>query len=151
MLVVLKNKEIAEKWDLFKDVLRSSIPRTPDMLPNWLTDCLFSALSGSIQLWLCYDQRLGEDKFYCAFVTKILTDELTGQTAMLVYALKVFSKATHETRIEDMKTLAKICRVKKIKRITAFCLSKVSLNALKKAFPDLEMSYYCSIPVGDEK
>ena len=151
MLVVLKNREIAEKWELFKDVLRSSIPKTPDLVPDWLTNCLFSAMCGSLQFWLGYDERLGEDRFYCAFVTKIVADELTGQKAMLIYAMKVFNKATHETRIEDLRTLGRICKVKGIKRITAFCLSKVSYNALKKAFPNLEMTYYCSIPIGEEK
>lgn len=134
-------------WDLFKDVLRSSIPRTPDMLPNWLTDSLYLALVGRIQLWLCYDPSAGKDQFYCAFVTKIVTDELTGQSAMLIYALKVYTKASRQVRNEDLKTLEKVCQAKGIRRITAFCLKASTMNSLKKAFPQLEVSYFCSIPV----
>lgn len=149
MLVVLPNKEIPKMWDVFKDVLCSSIPQTPDMLPNWLTDSLYLALTGRIQLWLGYDPKMGKDYFYCAFVTKIVADELTGQMAMLIYAMKVFARSTRQTRNEDLQTIQKVCAAKGIRRITAFCLSQGSVNALKKAFPNLELAYFCSIPVID--
>lgn len=152
MLVVLQNKQIADRWPLFREVLQSCIPPTKDMNPNWLSTCLWQALTGRIQLWLNYSGEKEDDDFYAAFVTKKMYDELTGQSALLVYAIKVFKMVSKEVRIGDMQTLAKIAKTEGFQRVTAFCSSQVVLNAMKKAFPNLEISYYVSVPIeGDDK
>lgn len=150
MLVVLPNKEVSKRWDIFKDVLRSSIPRTKDVLPTWLTDSLYLALCGRIQCWLAWDPQDGEDEFYAAFITKKVADELTGQSALLIYALKVYKKARREVRLEDLQTLQRVARSYGIQRITAYCLSRLSVNALKKAFPQLEEISFVTIPIEEK-
>lgn len=149
MLVVLKNKEIAERWDIFKEVLRS-VPRTPDMLPNWLTNCLYMALNGELQCWLAIDQRKPKnDEFYAAFITQKTVDGITGQKALLVYAFMVFGEADKRTRIEDVRTLGRAARADGIQRLVAFCPNPISANILKKAFPNSEAIPYVTVPLGD--
>lgn len=147
MLVVLPSKEVSERWAIFKECLRNSIPRTKDMLPNWLSDSLFLALTGRIQCWLAYDPADKEDEFYAAMVTKKVSDELTGQSALLIYAAQVFKRARKEVRLEDLQTLRRIAKSYEIQRITAYCLSPVTANLLQKAFPELERITFVSIPI----
>lgn len=151
MLVVLPNKEVAEHWDVFKEVLRTCVPITQDMLPNWLTECLFLAMCGRIQCWLAFDPLMKKDEFYAAFITKKVTDELTGQSALLVYAIQVFAKASRETRIKDMQTLGDIALSMGVRRITAYCLSPVIANALRKAFPEIEETTFLAVPLHKEE
>lgn len=150
MLVVLQNKEIRDRWDLFKDVLRSSVPITKDMLPNWLIECLYLALTGRIQCWVAFDPQDKKDEFYTAFITKKVVDEITGQNALLVYAIKVFKRVRKEVRVEDMKTFGRIASSYGAKRITAFCPFKTVENSLRKAFPHVNITPFISVPIEDE-
>lgn len=149
MLVALTNDKVVERWPLFREVLRNSVPVSKDMLPDWTTNCLYEALCGRIQLWLCFDpsSEAGKrDEFYCALVTKRLTDELSGQGALLIYALQVFNKASRECRHKDLQVLAANAKKMGLGRITSFCNQKV-FNAIKKAFPEARATIYAEIPV----
>lgn len=156
MLTPLPNKQIAEQWDLFKDVLRSSVPMTRDMLPSWLTDCLYLALCGRIQCWVAIDERAPtreeRDRAYAAFITKPVVDEMTGQQALLIYAFKVYHLANKATRKQDVYALGKWAKAQGYQRLTAYCHSKVVANLLKKAFPEAQEVTFASVElqeVGD--
>lgn len=129
MLVVLPNKEIANHWPLFKDVIRECIPITKDMLPDYMTNMLESAMTGRIQLWLASE---GDD-FYCALITKKAVDDLTGQRALLIYALKVFRMVPHEARQRDWAAFRKTARTFGVQRISAYCGSQAVANAFVNA------------------
>lgn len=149
MLIPLLSKQIAEQWDLFKDVLRSSVPITRDMLPSWLTDCLYVALCGRIQCWIAVDERADtkseRDRAYAAFITKPVVDELTGQQALLIYAFKVYHMANKVTRREDVATLGRWAKEQGFQRLTAYCHSRVVVNILRKAFPELVETAFVSV------
>lgn len=153
MLTLLPNKQIAEQWDLFKDVLRSSVPITKDMLPTWLTDCLFLALCGRIQCWITIDEHADtqeeRDRAYSAFITKPVVDEISGQRALLIYAFKVYHKAKKETRIDDIQTLARWASAQGFKRMTAYCHSRVVANLMKKAYPQAQETIFTTVPLED--
>lgn len=129
MLVVLPNKDIPKYWPMFKDVIRECIPITKDMLPDYMTNMLESALTGHLQLWLGFE----EDNFYLAVITKKIIDDLTGQRSLLVYALKVFGRVSKDTRKEDWITFRKIARTLGVQRIAAYCGSQVAANAFIRA------------------
>lgn len=126
MLVVLPNKEISNHWPLFKDVIRECIPVTKDMLPDYMTNMLHSAMTGRIQCWLGFEG----DNFYLAAITKKAIDDLTGQRSLLVYALKIFGEASRQVRIDDWRTFRKQARGFGVQRISAYCGSM----AVAKAF-----------------
>lgn len=149
MLTPLPNKQIAEQWDLFKDTLRSSVPITRDMLPTWLTDCLYLALCGRIQCWVAIDERAStreeRDRAYAAFITKPVVDEITGQQALLIYAFKVYHMASKATRRQDVETLGRWAKAQGYQRLTAYCHSRVVVNLLKKAFSNIDEVPFVSI------
>lgn len=130
MLVVLPNKEISNYWPVFKDVIRECIPITKDMLPDYMTNMLESAMTGRIQLWLGSEPR--KDVFYMAMITKKTVDDLTGQRALLIYALKVFHLTDQQVRKDDWKAFRKAARTFGVQRITAYCGSQAVANAFLK-------------------
>lgn len=130
MLVVLPNKEISNYWPLFKDVIRECIPVTKDMLPDFMTNMLESAMTGRIQLWLGSEPR--KDNFYLAMITKKAVDDLTGQRALLIYALKILHMTSQEVRKDDWRTFRKMARTFGVQRITAYCGSQAVANAFLK-------------------
>lgn len=152
MLILLPSKQIAEQWDLFKDVLRSSVPITKDMLPGWLTDSLYLALCGRIHCWLTIDERAerveDRDKAYSAFITKPVVDEISGQQALLIYAFKVYHRAKKETRREDILRLGAWARAQGYRRLTAYCLSEVVANLMLKAFPSASRVSFMAVELG---
>lgn len=129
MLAVLPNKEISNHWPLFKDVIRECIPITKDMLPDYMTNMLQSALTGRIQCWLGFEG----DEFYMAAITKKMIDDLTGQRTLLVYALKIFKKASRQVRQDDWKTFRRIARTFGVQRIAAYCGSQAVAQAFIKS------------------
>lgn len=129
MLVVLPSKDIPQHWPMFKDVIRECIPVTKDMLPDYMTNMLESALTGRIQLWLGFE----DDTFYTAAITKKAIDDLTGQRSLLVYACKVFHKVSQATRQADWTAFRKIARSLGVQRIAAYCGSQVVANAFIRA------------------
>lgn len=144
MLVPLPNKLIPDYWYIFEDVLRSSIPYTDDMRPLWLKECLYQALAGGLQLFMCLDSTDRTGDIYAAFITKQIMDDITGQTCLLVYAIKVYKNASRECRIADMRKLGEIAKAAGIKRLSAYCLHPVIGASLKKAFPDsVDVIQYC--------
>lgn len=145
MLVVLPSKQIAERWEVFKQTLRESVPVTRDMLPSWLKDCLFHALTGHLQCWLAFSERPGEDRFYAAFVTKAVVDELTGQQALLVYAFKVFEAVSREVRSRDFDNFLRIAKEMGCQRVTAFCGNEIVFNSLRKVFPKVQKTIFASL------
>lgn len=150
MLVPLLNKDIPEYWPIFEDVLREAIPYTDDMRPLWLKECLYQAMVGGIQLWICLDPKDETGDMYAAFVTKQIMDDITGQACLLVYALKVFKRATRECRIEDMRKLGEIAKSAGMKRLSAYCLHPAIGASLKKAFPNnVEVIQYCIADLSD--
>lgn len=151
MLVQLPVKQISERWEVFREVLEECIPVTLDRKPDWLTSCLMLAMLGHIQCWFCYEPLDPSDEFYAALITKKIYDDLSGQQALLVYALKVFKPAKKQTRIEDLQTLARCASAMGIRRITAFCSHPIVLNALKKAFPHLSAETYVTVPIEGEE
>lgn len=145
MLVVLQSKQIAERWEAFKETLRESVPITRDMLPTWLKDCLYHALTGHLQCWFAFSEEPGEDRFYAAFVTKAVIDELTGQRALLIYAFKVFGPVKREVREKDFATFLKIAKTMGCQRVTAFCGSQVVFNSIKRVFPKVQQTIFASM------
>lgn len=147
MLVVLPNKEVVNYWPLFKDVIRECIPITKDMLPDYMTNMLQSAMTGQIQCWLASEG----DKFYLAAITKKAVDDLTGQRALLIYALKVFAPSSRETREADWKAFRKIAKSFGVQRISAYCGSQAVANAFIKGNEGRgEIICYAVIPLEED-
>lgn len=147
MLVALDNKAISERWDVFKDVIRTCIPTTPDMLPDRMQRMLHAALTGRIQCWFLYEKG---DDFYGAMITKKGVDDLSGQSTLLIYALKVFGTASRETRREDFKALGRVAREMGCSHFSAYCGSAAVANAVIKANEGHgEIINYVLVPIGD--
>lgn len=147
MLVALDNKTIAERWDVFKDVIQTCIPTTPEMLPDRMQRMLQAALSGHIQCWFLYDKG---DHFYGAGITKKSVDDLTGQATMLIYALKFFEQVSREARLRDFAAFRKVVKSFGCTHFSAYCGSGAVANAVIKSNGGLgEIINYVLVPVGD--
>lgn len=147
MLVALDNKAIAERWEIFKDVIQTCIPTTPETLPDRLQRMLQAALTGRIQCWLLYEQG---DEFYGAVITKKSVDDLTGQATILIYALKIYKQASRETRIKDFEAFRRIVHSFGCSYFSAFCGSAAVANAVIKANGGRgEIINYVLVPVGE--
>lgn len=143
MLVLLPNKQISERWELFQETLRESTVRTPDLRPDWLTEALYAALSGRIKCWVAIDG----DNIYATMITKEAVDEITGQRALVIYAIKAWRKPNREVRTGDFGVLRDYARGAGYSRLTAYCVSRAVSNALVRAFPDIQITNYAILEV----
>lgn len=130
MLVALKNKEISERWDIFRELIRNAVKTDPAMVPDRLARALTLALTGHIQCWLLYEEG---DSFYGALVTQIETDRISGLNSLLVYAMGLFGPASRETRHKDMESLLRIAKALKCSTISAYSNSMMIVNSVVKA------------------
>lgn len=150
MLVPLPVNKIAEKWDIFKEVIRESVPTCKGMLPDRMSRTLYAAMTGRLQCWLLYEED-GSDEFYGAMVTRVAIDELTGQKAMLIYALASFKQASRKAREEDFKAFRRFAAAKGCTNLAAYCSSKlVATTTIKANKGRGQLIYYILIPTDDE-
>jgi len=143
MLVGLQNKQVSEYWDIFKEVIRQSMPTTPEMLPDRMQRMLFAAMTGRIQCWLCTDR---ENAFYCGLITRQTVDDLTGEMSLLIYALAVFKKVSREVRDEDFRALLRCAKEWKCRYVSAYVQSEAVVNALRKIASGGEVIHYVLLP-----
>lgn len=147
MLVPLSNKEISERWDVFKEMLRVCVPTTQAMVQDRMQQALFMALTGRIQCWFGYESG---DDFYGAAITRIMSDPLTGEKTLLVYALQVFHQVRRETREADWKAFRQVARNMGCSYITAFTGSRnVALGMVKANKGKGEIVSYVRVPLED--
>ena len=132
MLVGLPSKDIAKHWEVFRETLRRSIPTSPSALPDRTQRWLFAALTGRIQCWLCFDPDDKDDEFYCAVVTRVSIDDLTGEKSLLVYALGVFKKVPRKVREDDWVTLKRIAKEWGCPYISCYVYSDLVYNSVVK-------------------
>ena len=132
MLVGLPTKTIAEKWDIFKEIIRRAVPTAPDMLPDRMQRMLYAAMTGRIQCWLLFEED-GTDEFYGGIVTRISMDDLTGQKSLLIYALTTFKQASREARMADFAALRKVAREWGCTHLSAYCPSRLVAETAIKA------------------
>lgn len=132
MLVGLPSKKIAETWDIFREIIRKSIPTSPDLLPDRMQRMLFAAMTGRLQCWLLFEED-GSDEFYGGLVTRMAVDDLTGQKSLLIYALASFKQASRKVREEDFRTLKRIAKQWGCSYLTAYCPSRLVAETTLKA------------------
>lgn len=143
MLVGLQNKQVSEYWDIFKEVIRQSMPTTPEMLPDRMQRMLFAAMTGRIQCWLCIDR---ENSFYSGIITRQTVDDLTGEMSLLIYALAVFKKVPREVRDEDFRALLRCAKEWKCRYVSAYVRSEAVVNAIRKIASGGEVIHYVLLP-----
>lgn len=150
MLVGLPSNKIAETWDIFKEIIRKSIPTSPDILPDRMQRMLYAALTGRIQCWLFYEED-GSDEFFGGMITRVSVDDLTGQKTLLVYALATFKQASRAARLEIFSTLRKIAKDWGCRHLSAYCPSRLVAESTIKANGGRgEIISYVLIPTSDE-
>lgn len=132
MLVGLPSKKIAETWDIFKEIIRSSVPTSPEVLPDRMQRLLYAALTGRIQCWLLFEED-GSDEFYGGLVTRVSVDDLSGQKSLLIYALATFKHAPREVREKDFATLRSIAKGWGCPTISAYCESRLVADSAIRA------------------
>lgn len=139
MLVVLPSKQVSEHWDMYKELIRLCIPTTRDMLPDFMTNMLYSAMTGRIQCWMGFDE--GND-LYLSMITKKAIDDLTGQRSLLIYALTTYKQPTREIRRADFAAFKKIAASMGCPRFSSYTGSKAVANSVLKAVDNAEVLYY---------
>lgn len=132
MLVGLPSKEIAKHWEVFRETLRRSIPTSDKVLPDRAQRWLIAALTGRLQCWLCFDPKDEKDEFYCAVVTRMSIDDMTGEKSLLVYAIGVFKKASREVREADWETLKKIANEWGCSYLSGYVYNELVYNNIAK-------------------
>lgn len=146
MLVGLPTKEIGERWDFFKELIRTAVPTAPDMLPDRMQQMLFAAMTGRIQCWLMFEEE-DSDECYGGMITRLAVDELSGQKALLIYAMGAFKSASRSVREADFNALKKIAKEWGCTHLSAFCPSKlVAQSAIKANKGHGEIINYVLIP-----
>ena len=149
MLVGLPSKKIAETWDIFKEIIRRSVPTSPEVLPDRMQRLLYAALTGRIQCWLLFEED-GSDEFYGGMVTRVSIDDLSGQKSLLIYALATFKQASREARKADFDTLRKIAKQWGCANLSAYCNSRLVAETTIKANRGRgELIHYVLIPTED--
>lgn len=132
MLVALQNEQVPKYWDIFKEVIRKSIPTDASQLPDRLNKMLYASLTGRLQLWFMYDDATSEDDFYGALITKKQEDDLTGQKALLVYAFYNWRQASRATRDADALALLRIAKGYGCAYVTGYCASRLVAETMIK-------------------
>lgn len=143
MLVVLPSKQVSEHWDMYKELIRLCIPITKDMIPDFMTNMLYSAMTGRIQCWMGFDE--GND-LYLSMITKKVVDDLTGQKSLLVYALATYKQPSRELRMADFETFRKIAKSMGCPRFSAYTGSQAVAQSMLKATKGGELVYYVLVP-----
>ena len=150
MLVGLPSNKIAETWDVFKEIIRKSVPTSPDMLPDRMQRMLYAAMTGRIQCWLLYEED-GTDDFYGGLVTRISIDELSGQKTLLIYAMASFKQPSREAREADFVALKRIAKEWGCTTLSAYCASRlVAETTIKANHGKGEIIHYILLPTDVE-
>lgn len=132
MLVALQNKQISKYWDVFKEVIRKSLPIDEQILPEFLTNALHAAMTGRIQCWFLYDDATEEDEFYGAMITRKSVDDLTGQSSLLVYAFYNWKQAKRVTRDADALATLRVAKEMGCAYVTGYCASRLVAETMIK-------------------
>ncbi len=119
MLTKLLPDQISEFWPIVKYAIEESLPPITNEHPDKMNRILSSALSGGLDVWVSYKKE-SEVKIGAVVVTKLVYDDASGTTSLLIYCLYGYNELSEEAWREGFEALAKYTKSKGGSRMVAY-------------------------------
>jgi len=119
MIVQLTFDQVANLWDVIKYAIEESLPPIASGGPDRMNNILSSLLDGRMQCWISYKKK-EPNKFEGVVVTRIIKDDCSGVSSLLVYCLYGYEMVDRASWAEGYKALSKWGKSKKCSRIIGY-------------------------------
>ena len=120
MLNKMLPDQVAKFWDIIKYAVEQSLPPVVGENPNKMNRILAAALSDRIDVWASYT-RIGEQtKFEGIVLTKILYDDCSDTSNLLIYCIYGYEAVSKQSWPEALMTLIKYAKAKNCQQVIAY-------------------------------
>lgn len=120
MLTRLLPDQISKFWDIIKYAIEESLPPIAHDHPDKMARILSSLISGKAQCWASYTRDEDGTKFEGIVVTRILYDDVSNTSNLLIYCLYGYGKVEKESWLKGLISIAKYANANNCSRIIAY-------------------------------
>jgi hypothetical protein len=120
MLNKLLPKQVSAYWDSIKHGIEQSCPSDIMLSPESLNKYLIALMSGQLQCWMLTERTDEGIKYFGNCISKIVTDDITGNKVLLLTSLYLYETASDELWLGAFNSLKDFGLANGCKKITAY-------------------------------